>query len=216
MSQHNLSHPVFARFFVRSAPAMDRGGMADHRRRLLDGLSGEVIEVGAGSGLNFPHYPPEVTRVLAVEPDPYLRAHAEHAANQVKTPIEVVDGIADELPAADASFDVAVASLVLCSVPDQHRALRETHRVLRSGGRLRFLEHVRGESAALQRVQTVLDKTIWPFFVGGCHTGRDTAAAIRTAGFTIDSLDHFRFPDSRLVLPASPHIGGSASRSGGS
>ena len=212
MSQHNVSHPVFARFFVRSSAAMERGGMAGHRRTLLDGLTGEVIEVGAGNGLNFHHYPPEVTRVLAVEPDPYLRAHAEQAAQQVKTPIEVVDGIADDLPADDASYDAAVVSLVLCSVPDQHRALREIHRVLRPEGRLRFLEHVRGRSAALRRVQTLLDRTIWPVFVGGCHTGRDTAAAIRTAGFTIDSIDHFRFPDCRLTLPASPHIGGTASR----
>lgn len=212
MSQHNLSHPIFARVFVRSAASMDRGGLADHRRRLLDGAAGEVIEVGAGHGLNFPHYPAEVTRVLAVEPDPYLRAHAEQAAAQVKTPIEVVDGLADDLPAADASFDVAVASLVLCSVPDQHRALIEIRRVLRPGGRLRFLEHVRGQSAAHRRVQTVLDKTIWPFCVGGCHTGRDTAAAIRAAGFTIDTLEHFRFPDSRITLPTSLHIGGTASR----
>lgn len=212
MSQHNLSHPIFARFFVRSAAAMDRGGLADHRRRLLGGLTGEVIEVGAGNGLNFPHYPAEVTRVLAVEPDPYLRAHAEQAAGQAKIPIEVVDGIADDLPAADESFDVAVASLVLCSVPDQHRALTEIRRVLRPGGRLRFLEHVRGQSAAHRRVQTLLDKTIWPFCVGGCHTGRDTAAAIRAAGFTIDDIDHFRFPESRITLPTSLHIGGTATR----
>jgi ubiquinone/menaquinone biosynthesis C-methylase UbiE len=212
MPQRDVSHPVFARFFVRTAPAMERGGMGDHRRRLLDGLTGEVIEIGAGSGMNFRHYPPEVTQVLAVEPDPYLRAHAEQAARQAKTPIEVVNGIADALPAADAAFDAAVASLVLCSVPDQHRALQEIRRVLRPAGRLRFLEHVRGRSGALRRVQAVLDKTIWPAFVGGCHAGRDTAAAIRAAGFTIETIDHFRFPDSRLTFPTSPHILGTASQ----
>jgi ubiquinone/menaquinone biosynthesis C-methylase UbiE len=212
MSQRDVSHPIFARFFVRASTAMERNGMADHRRRLLEGLTGEVIEVGAGNGLNFAHYPPEVTRVLAVEPEPHLRAYAEQAARQVKIQIEVVDGLADDLPAGDAAFDVAVVSLVLCSVPDQPRALQEIRRVLRPDGRLRFLEHVRGQATTLRRIQALLDKTIWPTLSGGCHAGRDTEAAIQTAGFTIESIDRYRFPDSRLVLPTSPHIAGTAAR----
>lgn len=125
---------------------MDRGGIAERRAELLSGLTGAVVELGCGNGLNFAHYPETVTRVLAVEPDPYLRALAEQAAAQVKTPIDVVDAVAEHIPAGDGTFDAAVASLMLCSVPDQHTALREVHRVLKPGGQLRFLEHVRATS----------------------------------------------------------------------
>ncbi|MGH3388816.1 MAG: class I SAM-dependent methyltransferase [Actinomadura sp.] len=207
-----VSHPIFARFYARMSPQMDRGGMAGHRRRLLDGLTGEVIEVGAGNGLNFTHYPSQVTRVLAVEPDPHLRGLAERQAARAAVPIEVVSGVADRLPADIATFDAAVVSLVLCSVPDQRRALAELHRVLRPGGRLRFLEHVRAETPALRRVQRMLDATIWPVLGAGCHASRDTAATIRAANFTIETLDRFRFPETRVATHTSPHILGTASR----
>jgi ubiquinone/menaquinone biosynthesis C-methylase UbiE len=207
-----ISHPIFARFYARMSTQMERGGMAGHRRRMLDGLTGEVIEIGAGNGLNFAHYPPQVTRVLAVEPDPHLRALAERQAARATVPIEVVDGVADRLPAGDGAFDAVVVSLVLCSVPDQRRALAEIRRVLRPGGRLWFLEHVRAETPALRRVQRVLDATIWPVLGAGCHSNRDTATAIRAADFTIERLDRFRFPDSRVVTHTSPHILGTAVR----
>lgn len=112
--------------------------LATHRRSLLAGLSGQVLELGAGNGLNFAHYPVEVTRVLAVEPEPHLRALAIDSAAKAAVPVEVVDGVADRLPAGESSIDAAVASLVLCSVPDQASALDEIRRVLRPGGQLRF------------------------------------------------------------------------------
>jgi ubiquinone/menaquinone biosynthesis C-methylase UbiE len=139
---------------------MEREGGADYRDRLLAGLTGRVIEVGAGNGLNFAHYPPEVTGVLAVEPEPYLREAALRSAEAAAVQIDVVDGIADELPAGDGSFDAAVASLVLCSVPDQRAALREIHRVLGPDGQLRFFEHVRAGTRGLQRVQRLVDATV--------------------------------------------------------
>jgi ubiquinone/menaquinone biosynthesis C-methylase UbiE len=213
MPDNDISHPIFARLYARVSPSMDRGGMAEHRDRLLDGLTGEVIEVGAGNGLNFAHYPPQVTRVLAVEPDPHLRRIAEREAEAVEVPVEVTAGIADHLPAADATFDAAIASLMLCSVPDQHAALAEIRRVLRPGGHLRFLEHVRAETPGLRRVQRVLDATVYPFLAGGCHSGRDTAAAITAAGFTIDRLERFRFPEKGITTHTSPHIAGTASLS---
>jgi ubiquinone/menaquinone biosynthesis C-methylase UbiE len=212
MPARSISHPVFARYYARISPAMDKGGMAAHRRQLLQGLTGPVIEIGAGNGLNFAHYPAGVTRVLAIEPDPHLREIARRNAVQAPVPVEVRAGIAEELPADDAAFHAAVAALVLCSVADQHAALREIHRTLCPGGQLRFLEHVRASTPALRRVQRLLDATIWPALAGGCHTGRDTATAIEGAGFAIDRLDPFRFPDTRLTMPATPHLRGKATR----
>jgi ubiquinone/menaquinone biosynthesis C-methylase UbiE len=130
-------------------------------------------------------------------------------------PIEVVDGTADQLPAGEGTFDAAIASLVLCSVPDVPAALAEIRRVLRPGGQLRFFEHVRADTAGLARVQRVLDATVWPTFAGGCHPDRDTRAAIEAAGFTIERIDRLRVPDTRIPMPASPHILGIATTSQG-
>lgn len=205
-------HPLFARLFARQAPAMDRSGGAEHRRRLLAGLRGRVIEVGAGSGLNFAHYPAEVTCVLAVEPEPYLRRLASRAAADAPAAVEVVAGVAEALPAAEAAFDAAVASLVLCSVADQRQALAEMRRVVRPGGELRFFEHVVATTPGLRRVQRAVDATLWPLLLGGCHTSRDTAAAIAAAGFTVQALDRFAFPETQIPQPSSPHILGIALR----
>ncbi|MDQ6874022.1 MAG: class I SAM-dependent methyltransferase [Actinomycetota bacterium] len=214
MDAERVSHPIFARLYARVSPKMDAGGAAEYRERLLAGLAGSVIEVGAGNGLNFAHYPPEVTRVLAVEPESHLRGLAERAATQAPVPVEVVAGVAGQLPAGDGSVDAAVVSLVLCSVPDQLRALAEVHRVVKPGGQLRFFEHVRSETAPLGRVQRTWDATIGPRITGGCHAHRDTVAAIAAAGFRIESIERFRFPDLRIHLPTSPHVLGAATRAG--
>jgi SAM-dependent methyltransferase len=215
MASTYRSRPLFARFYAWTSPAMDRAGAADYRDRLLAGLSGEVVETGAGNGLNFAHYPAQVTQVLAIEPEPRLRALAEQNAGTAPVPVEVVDGVAERIPAADGSFDAAIACLMLCSVRDQAAVLAELHRVLRPGGQLRFLEHVRAGTAGLRRTQRVLGATVWPVLFGGCHPDRDTAAAITSAAFTIDKLDQFAFPESRVPMPASPHILGSATRIAG-
>ena len=191
---------------------MERHGADVHRRRLLSGIAGRVVEVGAGTGANFAYYPSAVTEVLAVEPEPHLRALAERAAATAPVPVTVVDGVADRLPAGDAAVDAAVVSLVLCSVPDQTAALRELHRVLRPGGRLHFWEHVRADGGALARVQRVMDATVWPAVGGGCHAGRDTAAAIAAAGFTVERLERFRFPETQVPMPTAPQILGTAVR----
>ncbi len=206
-----VRHPYFARFYawlsLRMEPEVGR-----YRSRLLAGLRGRVIEIGAGNGLNFGHYPPEVEQVYAVEPEPRLRALATARADEADADVEVVDGVADRLPADDASFDAAVVSLVLCSVPDQATALAEVRRVLRSGGELRFFEHVRADTSGLRRTQRALDATIYPWLAGGCHLSRDTATAIRRAGFTVESIESLRVPDTRMSMPATPHILGAARR----
>lgn len=210
MADKPTGKPIFARCYARMSRAMEENGMAANRRRLLSGLDGEVIEVGAGNGLNFAHYPAEVKRVLAVEPEGHLRGLAEREARNAAVPVEVTDGHAGRLPAEDDAFDAVVFSLVLCSVPDQRRALAEAGRVLRPGGRLHFFEHVRAETPGLRRVQRLVDATFWPHVSGGCRTARDSVAAIETAGFRIDSLERFRFPETRMALPTSPVVLGVA------
>ncbi|QLQ35013.1 class I SAM-dependent methyltransferase [Micromonospora robiginosa] len=207
-----VSHPIFARVFARASVAMDDAGVAAHRRRLVAGLRGLVVEVGAGNGRNLAHYPPAVDHVLAVEPEPRLRALAEAAGSAARVPVTVAAGLAEALPVADGAADAVVLSLVLCSVPDQGVALGEARRILRPGGELRFYEHVVAQTPGLRRAQRIADATLWPLFCAGCHTARDTLAAIRSAGFTITDVDRFRFPPSGVPAPASPHVLGVATR----
>jgi ubiquinone/menaquinone biosynthesis C-methylase UbiE len=206
--QRAVHHPVFARCYARVGHLMDTE-IGDHRRRLLAGLTGQVLEVGAGNGLNFPHYPVTVTKVLAVEPEPYLRRQALAAARQAPVPIRVVAGTAETLPALDRAFDAVVASLVLCTVADPDQALAEIRRVLGPGGRLRFYEHVRATDPRLARWQDRLERP-WGWLVGGCHPNRDTVAAITAAGLRLVQLDRFDLP----AMPplARPHVLGVAER----
>lgn len=205
-------HPIFARMWALMAPVTERGEAAERRARLLADLRGRVLEVGAGTGSNFRHYPAGVTEVVAVEPEARLRLRAEEAARAAAVPVTVVDGVADRLPADDGTVDAVVATLVLCSVPDQGAALAEIVRVLRPGGRLHFWEHVRADRPGLARLQRVVDATVWPVLGGGCHTGRDTLAAIEHAGLTLERVERFRFPDPGPTIPASPHAVGTAVR----
>jgi ubiquinone/menaquinone biosynthesis C-methylase UbiE len=206
--QRPVHHPLFARVYARVGHRMD-AVIGDHRRRLLAGLSGRVLEVGAGNGLNFPHYPATVTEVLAIEPEPYLRRRALAAARQAPVPIRVVDGTAEALPAPDATVDAVVASLVLCTVADPDQALAEARRVLRPGGRLGFYEHVRATDPRLARWQDRLERP-WGWLVGGCHPNRDTVAAIAAAGLRLVALD--RFDLAAMPALARPHVLGVAER----
>jgi ubiquinone/menaquinone biosynthesis C-methylase UbiE len=206
-------HPLAARLFAREVGHIDALGAADHRRQLLDGVAGRVLEIGAGTGISFGYYPPgAVTELVAVEPEPYLRNRAGEAAAAVPIPVSVVDATAERLPFADGEFDVAVAARVLCSVRDLAAALRELRRVLRPGGELRFYEHVVSTSAGAARCQRALD-LIWPHIAGGCHSGRDSARAITDAGFAIETCDRFTFRPSVLATPTSHYILGRARRS---
>jgi ubiquinone/menaquinone biosynthesis C-methylase UbiE len=206
------SRPIFSRMLARAAVLEERRGGAEHRRRLLAGLSGRVLELGAGSGVSFAHYPTTVTELLAVEPEAHLRAMAQEAAAAAPVPVRVVEGVAERLPADDAAMDAGVVTAVLCSVPDPAAALRELGRVIRPGGELRFFEHVAARTPGLARLQRALDATIWPRANGGCHTHRDTEAAIRAAGFEIEQCDRFSFRAHVLAAPVAPRILGRARR----
>jgi len=211
-SPTDLPRTRFARMYLRNATTAERRGGTEHRRRLLAGLSGLVVEVGAGHGLNFPHYPQTVTKVIAIEPEPTLRTAAEQAAAAATVPVRVLPGRADALPLEDATIDAAVASLVLCSVPDQHRALAEIHRVLRPGGELRFYEHVIPNCQPKRTLLQIADHSgLWPRIAGGCHPARDTQAAIQSAGFEIQSTERLMFAATRFE-PTIPYIIGAAVR----
>jgi ubiquinone/menaquinone biosynthesis C-methylase UbiE len=209
--QSAVKHPIFARFFDRLSQREERLGQAEHRRELLAGLAGRMVDVGAGNGLNFRFYPPAVTEVVAVEPEPYLRDRAGEAARDAPVRVEVIDGVADRLPADDASFDAGIASLVLCTVPDQRAALTELFRVIRPGGELRFYEHVRADGGGLARFQDAA-ALVWPTLGGGCHPNRDTAAAIEAAGFSIERCRRFPFRPCFFCAPVAPRILGVARR----
>ena len=200
----------FARVYPAVAARADKRGAAGHRRRLVDGLGGRVVEVGAGNGRNFAHYPAAVTEVVAIEPEPTLRALAEGAERAV--PVKVLAGVAEDLPFADGEFDAAVVSLVLCSVPDQGMALAEIRRVLRPGGELRFYEHVVPRRQPKRALFRAADATgLWPKLAAGCHLARDTAGAITAAGFQIDRCERIEFR-SAAVEPRLSYLLGSAHR----
>jgi len=211
MSSGQIRHPVFARIYDRVSTRAEDAGQREHRRELLEGLSGRVVEVGAGNGLNFQHYPLSVDEVLAVEPEPFLRERASAAAAGAPVAVRVLDGPAERLPLAGASVDAAVVSLVLCSVPDQAAALDELRRVLRPNGELRFYEHVRSEHAGFARFQQAAD-LLWPRVAGGCHTARDSARAIEAAGFRIERCRRLSFRPCSVLAPIAPHVLGRARR----
>ena len=204
MARVGQSHPIFARFWTFLSEREDRAGQNEYRREALAGARGRVVELGAGNGRNFPHYPPEVEEVVAIEPEPYLRERAREAAAAAPVKVTVAEGTDNPLAYDDDSFDAAVASLVLCSVPDQARALGELRRVLKPDGELHFYEHVvptRPRQARLFRLAD--DSGVWPKLGAGCHLARDTGAAIEQAGFTIDR-------SRRVTFNGLPHILGVA------
>lgn len=187
---------------------IDRGGGADHRRALVGGATGDVLEIGAGTGRNFPYYT-RATRVVALEPDAEMRRRAHRRAAQAPVPIELVEGDAMDLRFDDESFDTVVACLVLCTIPDAGRALAEARRVLRRGGTLRFYEHVRAADPRLAKWQDRLCRP-WSWYGGGCHPNRATVERITAAGFAADEVRTIALDAApRLVRP---HVLGTATK----
>jgi ubiquinone/menaquinone biosynthesis C-methylase UbiE len=162
-------------------------GVSSRRRRLLTAARGRVVELGAGTGLNVPHYPDGLDELLLVEPDPAMRRRLGRRVRRSPAIAGIVDACAERLPFADGSVDTVVATFVLCTVDDPEHVLREIARVLRPDGKLLFLEHVRSPSPRLARWQERLCEP-WRRFAGGCRCNRATVDVLRTCGFELDEL----------------------------
>jgi ubiquinone/menaquinone biosynthesis C-methylase UbiE len=200
----------FARYLERRERERPDPVARELRRRLLAGLSGRVIEVGCGDGRSFEHYPRSVIRLIGVEPDPTARTVAAERARAAAVPVDVVEGTAEALPVADGSIDAVVSMGVLCTVPDPTAALAEIRRVLEPAGELRFWEHVQARRLPLRLLQRSLDALFWTQALGGCHTTRDTEAAMLSCGFEPVSLDRGFHSSSALTVTAAPYIIGVA------
>ncbi|MGH7779639.1 MAG: class I SAM-dependent methyltransferase [Candidatus Binataceae bacterium] len=179
-------HPVFAWFYEALSARGDRRGDDKMRSRLVGSLTGRVLEVGFGNGLNFRYYP-RGARVAGIEPDWEMLRRSIPRARSVVAKIDPIAGDGQKLPFRDATFDAAVACLVLCTIPDESAALVEISRVLKPGGKLYFVEHVRAPGRVLAMIQDMIDP-LWSRTFAGCHPNRDTAEALARAGFKIEDL----------------------------
>ena len=186
---HEVDHPLFAQLYDPVMRLPERLLLGDHRAHLAEGLSGMVLDLGSGTGAMFPHYPAELT-VHAVEPDPHMREQAADRAAEFETDIELVEAGGERLPYPDDSFDTAVAVFVLCTVQDLAASLDELARVVRPGGELRFLEHVRARGAA-GRLHDALAPG-WFHAAGGCTLNRQTGDVL-TRDDRFELLEYERF-----------------------
>ncbi len=193
---------IFAAGYDRFMSATEEAGLRDHRRAIVGRARGRVLEIGAGTGLNLEHYGPEVTELVLTEPE-------EPMAKRLRAKLtkgEVVGAGAEALPFPDDSFDTVVSTLVLCTVPDQARAIAEIRRVLKPGGQLLFLEHVRSADPKTAKWQDRLHRP-WKAWGHGCHCNRDTAAALAAGGFELE-MESWRIPKAPPIV--RPAIEGSA------
>jgi len=200
MISDGVSNPFFARVWTLMS-AHETEALTRLRRDNLDGLSGRVLEVGAGTGTNFALYPPTVAEVLAVEPEPLLAGHARTAAAAAPVPVRVTEQTVESLAEAEP-FDAVVCSLVLCTVDDAEYVARQLFSVLKPGGELRYMEHV-ASAGWRGGVQAAADATVWPRLFGGCHTHRDTEATLSGAGFELEAGRHQWTLPRWLPLPVA-------------
>ena len=182
--------PLFSYVYDAIMYPQERLGLWKLRRKVVGPAAGRVLEVGVGSGLNFSYYE-QATELVGIDPDGFLLKKAARRAREQSYPIHLEVGDAENLPFADASFDTVVATLVFCSVPDAVRGFREMRRVLKPGGRVRLLEHVRSEGPRMARFQDFITPT-WRRIAGGCHMNRDTVARVKEAGFTLDEMKRYK------------------------
>jgi ubiquinone/menaquinone biosynthesis C-methylase UbiE len=204
----SLQERIFAALYDCIGARWEEKYGAELRRKVLADVRGRVLEIGVGTGLSFPHYPP-VDELVGVEPSKPMLRRARERADRTGLEIALVEAAAEQLPFEDESFDTVVTTAVLCTVRDPERALAEIRRVLRPSGRFRFSEHVRASDPKLARWQDRLERP-WGVIAGGCHPNRRTLAAIEAAGFTVTELEEGEMPGApRLVRP---YVLGTATR----
>jgi ubiquinone/menaquinone biosynthesis C-methylase UbiE len=191
---------MFKRFYAaiydKIGKASEAAGLRDQRELLLAQAHGATIEVGAGTGLNLTHYPEAITRLVLVEPDPHMTRRLRRRVAVVRPEAEVLEATADQLPFADGSFDTAVVTFVLCSVPDPDAALTEIARVLRPGGRLLFAEHVRSDDPSVAQKQ---DRRPFPYPLIGCHPNRATLDTITSSPLRPEKVTHGEVPKAPKI-----------------
>ncbi len=177
----------------------ERAGLRSWRRELLEHARGDVLEIGIGSGANLPHYPDEVGRLIAVDPNPEMIRRIDIDSFAGQGPVEIVEGYAHQLPLADDCVDTVVSTLVLCSVRDIAEALAEIRRVMSPKGRFLFLEHVASHKPKVRRWQDRIDP-LWHWCTGDCHMNRQTREAIEEAGFCFETLQREPMPKTPSLL----------------
>jgi ubiquinone/menaquinone biosynthesis C-methylase UbiE len=187
---------LFAALYDTVSKGSEAAGMREERRQLLAVAEGTTIEIGAGTGINLEHYPEAVTRLVLAEPDRHMRRRLRQRVDALERSAEVIDAPAERLPFPDATFDSAVVTLVLCSVPNQEVALAEIARVLKPNGRLLFIEHVRSGDPNLAKRQ---DRIRPLYNLVGCNPNRETLAAIEASALRLESVRHGEVPRAPRV-----------------
>jgi ubiquinone/menaquinone biosynthesis C-methylase UbiE len=192
---------MFSALYDRMVSATEEAGLRERRREVLAGARGRTIDIGAGTGANLGLFPDGVAELVMAEPDPHMTKRLRRKIAESGSSAELVEAPAERLPFEDSSFDTAVFTLVLCTVPDPAAALAEAARVLKPGGQLLFVEHVRGEEGGLARWQDRLEGP-WRFIGDGCHCNRDTVATIAASPLTVEEVHRGKMPKSPpLVRP---------------
>lgn len=208
-----LNERLFALWYPIVVGIAERAGQRETRRQLIGQATGRTLEVGAGSGLNLPHYPASVTELVVSEPSPHMRRHLQKQLEANPPPVgswQLVACTGEDLPFEDESFDTVAATYVHCTIADPRRALAEFARVLRPGGRYLFLEHVHaGEGTGLGRLQDLVEAP-HRYIAAGCRPNRRTEALLSASRFEIERLVHGNQP--RAFPTVRPTIAGSARR----
>jgi ubiquinone/menaquinone biosynthesis C-methylase UbiE len=197
----------FAALYDRGLEATEEAGLRDTRRQVLAEAKGRTIDLGAGTGANIGLFPEAVTELVYAEPDPHMAKRLREKLAESGERGEIVEAPAQSLPFEDSSFETAVFTLVLCTVPDSTASLTEAARVLRPGGKLLFVEHVRAEDPGLARWQDRLERP-WHFLADGCHCNRDTIAAIEASPLKLERVERGDLPKAPPLV--RPLVWGSA------